>query len=220
MKSIGITLLTGMALIILSGVLQAQNLFLNDSFESVTPPIPSGGIRGLTGTAADDADNWIASGPAGQINAHNATGSPLTGGFASPGATVFIDFATNDTSDSFTQTLSLTNGTMYQFGFDIAERDNAEPDHKMDFDLLINNAVVTTFSTAGLTTTWIPFSTIFTYTGPSSAVPVTLRSTVLTSAGNQDYYTDRYYLVPVPEPSTWLLLGGGIPLLLWRTRRR
>ena len=40
--------------------------------------------------------------------------------------------------------------------------------------------------------------------------------------GDNDGYADnlRFVLTPVPEPSTWLMLGAGLGVLSWSVRRK
>jgi hypothetical protein len=118
------------------------------------------------------------------------------------------------------QTLATAAGQTYTLTFEFSTRGSGAPN---ELDVLWNGTSVLDLGPGG-TLGVVPAYTLYTVSNLSA----TSSSSTLTFLGRQDLYYDALDNVDVelsgtggvPEPSTWLLMGGALLPLLRAARRR
>jgi hypothetical protein len=187
----------------------SANIVQNGDFETGT-------FAGWTVNAAS-GDPWQVE----STGSGYGIGSPFAGTyFASTGcvgATCIT--GTADEQASLSQVLTTVAGDVYTLTFEFSTFGNGAPN---ELDVLWNGTSVLDLGPGG---TLGPISTYTLYTVTGLSAPTT--SSTLTFLGRQDPSYDGLDNVDVelsgassaPEPASFLLLGGGLPLL-WAVRRR
>jgi len=176
---------------------QASIIISNPSFE--TPSLGAGGYSYNTAGAT-----WVFANHSGEA----ATGSPWFSGSPPDGVqAAFLQNLAGDAagSDSISQTLGLSIGTLYQFTFSAAMRPGFQA---APFTVFLDSNNLGTFTP--LSTTFVPFTT--------SAVIATSNTMTLSffavgpSVNDIDSAIDNVgiQVETVPEPGSFVLLGAGL----------
>ena len=204
--------LTTVSVVCLTGSAEANNIVLNGNFAT-------GDLTSWTANSPLDASNGPTFSQGWSVQAAGVEGNPFPGDtyFASVGCIAAICITgTTAQQASLMQSLTTTIGGTYTLTFEFTTSGHGAPNELL---VLWNGSSVLDLGPGG-TLGSVPNYTLYTVTG----LVATSTSTNLTFLGRQESQWSSLADVDVeqvtPEPATWMLIGGALPLLAALRRLR